>query len=103
MSKSSHNNDYLLGVNQQELERLQFQHSVWGPVTRKFLDRIGVQKGWRCLDVGAGPGFVSIDLRNMVGETGEVTALEPSEFYLDWLREQTSVQQWKNVHCIHLN
>ena len=100
MSKSTHNSDYLLGVNQQELERLQFQHSVWGPVTRKFLDRIGVQKGWRCLDVGAGPGFVSIDLRNMVGETGEVTALEPSEFYLDWLREQTSVQQWKNVHYI---
>ena len=100
MSKSTHNSDYLLGVNQQELERLQFQHSVWGPVTRKFLDRIGVQKGWRCLDVGAGPGFVSIDLRKMVGETGEVTALDPSEFYLDWLRKQTAEQQWKNVHCI---
>jgi ubiquinone/menaquinone biosynthesis C-methylase UbiE len=86
MSESNQHGDYLLGVNQQELERLQFQHRVWGPVTRKFLNRLEVQKGWRCLDVGAGPGLVSIDLREMVGETGEVAALEPSEFYLDWLR-----------------
>jgi hypothetical protein len=55
MSESNKHSDYLLGVNRQELERLQFQHSVWGHITRKFLSRLGVQKGWRCLDVGAGP------------------------------------------------
>jgi len=100
MSESNQHGDYLLGVNQQELERLQFQHSVWGPVTRKFLNRLGVQKGWRCLDVGAGPGLVSIDLREMVGETGEVVALEPSEFYLDWLRSQISRRGWTNISCV---
>jgi SAM-dependent methyltransferase len=100
MSESNQHSDYLLGVNQQELERLQFQHGVWGPVTRKFLDRLNVQKGWRCLDVGSGPGFVTIELRDMVGETGEVTALEPSAFYLDQLRKQTAERGWKNVKCI---
>jgi SAM-dependent methyltransferase len=100
MSQSNQHGDYLLGVNQQELERLQFQHSVWGPVTRKFLNRLAVQKGWRCLDVGAGPGLVSIDLREMVGEAGEVVALEPSQLYLDWLRNQISQRGWNNVSCV---
>ncbi len=100
MSESNQHDDYLLGVNRQELERLQFQHSVWGSVTRKFLNRLGVQKGWRCLDVGAGPGLVSIDLREMVGDTGEIVALEPSEFYLDWLRGQIREHRWSNVTCV---
>jgi ubiquinone/menaquinone biosynthesis C-methylase UbiE len=100
MAESNKHDDYLLGVNQLELERLRFQHSVWGHVTRKFLSRLEVKKGWRCLDVGAGPGLVSIDMREMVGETGEVTALEPSEFYLDWLRNQVSERGWNNVTCL---
>ncbi|MCX6132291.1 MAG: methyltransferase domain-containing protein [Ignavibacteriales bacterium] len=100
MPESSQHDEYLLGVNQQELERLQFQHSVWGSVTRKFLARLGVQSGCRCLDVGAGPGLVSIDLREMVGETGEVTALDPSEFYLDSLRKQATALGWTNVSCL---
>lgn len=100
MSESRQHDEYLLGVNQQELERLQFQHSVWGSVTKKFLVRLGVQPGWRCLDVGAGPGLVSLDLREMVGETGEVTALDPSEFYLGWLRERAAELGWTNVSCL---
>jgi len=100
MPESNEHGSYLLGVNQEELERLQFQHSVWGPVTEKFFGRLNVGKGWRCLDVGAGPGFVSVDLRELVGETGEVTALDPSEFYLDRLRKQASDRRWANVKCI---
>jgi SAM-dependent methyltransferase len=91
---------YLLGVNQTELERLQFQHTVWGPVTRKFLERLRVQHGWKCLDVGSGPGLVSVDLRNLVGETGEVVALEPSAFYLNWFRELVASKEWTNVTLI---
>ena len=30
--------DYLLGVNQTELERLRFQHGVWGQVTNRLSD-----------------------------------------------------------------
>ncbi len=100
MPESNQQGNYLLGVNQRELERLQFQHSVWGQVTRKFLERIGVQKGWRCLDVGAGPGFVSMDLRELVGETGEVTALEPSQFYLEWLSNKIATKGWNNVKLV---
>jgi len=93
--------DYLLGVNQTEFNRLKFQHSVWHDNTKAFFDRIGVGKGWHCLDVGAGPGFVSFDLRERVGEKGSVTALEPSTMYLDWLGEQIKKNHWNNLHIIN--
>jgi SAM-dependent methyltransferase len=92
--------EYLLGISPQELERLRFQHTVWGPVTRKFFERLGVQQGWKCLDVGAGPGLVSLDLRQFVGESGEVTALEPSILYLNWYKEGVAKSGWTNMKYV---
>ena len=93
--------DYLLGVNQTELDRLHFQHGVWKGVTDRFFDRIKVQHGWKCLDVGSGPGFVAMDLRERVGEQGEITALEPSEFYLHWFENEATTKGWKNIKFLH--
>ena len=93
--------DYLLGVSQTELERLHFQHSVWGHVTNKFFDRLNIQKEWKCLDVGAGPGFVSMDLRERVGENGEITVLEPSKFYLEWFEQEAGKKGWKNITFVN--
>ncbi len=97
LSRKSDNDEYLLGVNKTELERLRFQHRVWKENTGSFLDRLNIRKGWKCLDVGAGPGFVTMDLRERVGSSGEITALEPSEFYLGWLANQARRRGWKNV------
>jgi ubiquinone/menaquinone biosynthesis C-methylase UbiE len=96
----SSSEDYLLGANLTELERLRFQHGVWGPVTNAFLDRLNVGKGWKCLDVGAGPGFVAMDLRERVGEAGEVSALEPSQFYLEWFRSEVRKRTWTNIKLV---
>jgi len=93
----SNNSEYILGINQTELERLEFQHSVWKKVTDSFFDRIKIQKGWKCLDVGSGPGLVTSDLLQRVGETGEVTALEPSELYLSNFKEKCKINNWTNV------
>jgi SAM-dependent methyltransferase len=92
--------DYLLGVNETELERLRFQHSVWKNVTDDFFTRLKVGNGWKCLDVGAGPGFVAMDLRERVGTEGEVTALEPSAFYLEWFRQQVAQRGWTNINFV---
>ncbi len=92
--------DYLLGVNQTELERLRFQHSVWGAVTNKFFDRLNITNGMKCLDAGAGPGFVAMDLRERVGASGEITALEPSQFYLEWFKEESKKRGWSNIKFI---
>ncbi len=93
--------DYILGVNQTELERLEFQNSVWKKVTDDFFERIKIQTGWKCLDVGSGPGFVSMDLLKLVGDEGEVTALEPSEFYLNYFKDVCLKKNLKNVKFLH--
>lgn len=88
---------YLLGANEAELERLRFQHSVWEAVTERFILRLGIREGWHCLDVGAGPGFVSWDLLDLVGNTGGVTLVEPSPFYCAHARSEAAARRHANV------
>ena len=95
--------DYLLGVNQFELNRLRFQHSVWKEVTDVFLDRLNIQKGWKILDAGAGPGYVSMDLIERVGTEGEITALEPSDMYINYFKNhsrENNIQNVKFINCV---
>jgi len=40
------------------------------------LDRLGIGAGWRCVDVGAGGGDVSVALAEVVGRTGRVYAVD---------------------------
>lgn len=40
------------------------------------LDRLGLGAGWRCVDVGAGGGDVSVALAEMVGRSGRVYAVD---------------------------
>lgn len=93
--------DYILGVNRKELERLEFQNGVWKKVTNEFITRCGLTNGMKCLDVGAGPGFVSMDLLNIVGLEGEVTALEPSTLYLDHFKNYCKEKSVTNVKFIN--
>ena len=92
---------YILGINEVELDRLGFQHGVWKKVSDAFFARIGVGAGWKCLDVGSGPGFVANDLRERVGESGEVTALEPAEYYLEYFKHTSAERGWKNIKFVH--
>jgi SAM-dependent methyltransferase len=40
------------------------------------LERLGLGPGWRCLDVGAGGGDVSVALAEMVGRDGRIYAVD---------------------------
>ncbi|HEY3941410.1 MAG TPA: methyltransferase domain-containing protein [Acidimicrobiales bacterium] len=40
------------------------------------LDRLGLTAGWRCVDVGAGGGDVSVALAEIVGQAGRVYAVD---------------------------
>jgi SAM-dependent methyltransferase len=91
---------YVLGTNQRELDRLRFQHDVWGGVTRAFLVRIGVARGWRCLDLGCGPGFVVRNLLDLVGATGSVTALDESPLWIDYLESEVKERELANVRLV---
>src|SRR3954451_10450115 len=40
------------------------------------LDRLGLREGWKCVDVGAGGGGVSVALAEVVGRDGRVYAVD---------------------------
>jgi SAM-dependent methyltransferase len=40
------------------------------------LERLGIGPGWRCVDVGAGGGDVSVALAEVVGQTGRIYAVD---------------------------
>lgn len=92
--------EYVLGTDERELARLEFQQSVWGGVTERFLDRLAIPPGARCLDVGCGPGFVVESLRARAGDSGEVTALDESPRWMASLSRRAAERGWKNVKLV---
>lgn len=91
---------YPLGTNTLELERLRFQHEVWGGVTRAFLARLGVGPGMRVLDLGCGPGFVTADIAELVGPKGSVVALDESALWIEHLEGEIARRGWKHVRAV---
>lgn len=77
--------DYVLGTDDAEIERLALQHRVWRPRALDAWRRAGFSMGQTLLDVGCGPGHASLDLADVVGPTGRVVALERSRRFLDHL------------------
>jgi ubiquinone/menaquinone biosynthesis C-methylase UbiE len=78
--------DYVLGTHDAEVERLGLQHRVWRPTVLDCWQRAGIGPGARVLDVGAGPGWATLDLAEIVGPEGEVVAVERSARFLEAAR-----------------
>lgn len=89
--------DYVLGTSDHELARLTLQQEVWGAATASFLDRLGLRPGARALDVGCGPGLVTALLRERVGSTGRVLAIDPSERWVEHVRVRARAEGWREV------
>jgi ubiquinone/menaquinone biosynthesis C-methylase UbiE len=68
--------DYTLGHSAEEHDRLRLQGEVLEPATRRLFQAIGMRSGWRCLDVGCGPGATMGIMGDIVGPSGEVTGLD---------------------------
>ena len=66
-----------------EIERLRMQAAALEFDAGVMLDRIGVSAGWRCLDLGCGPGGI-IDLLSVrAGPTGQVVAFDADPVFLE--------------------
>jgi SAM-dependent methyltransferase len=82
IAQPSENDEYLLGGQASELERLQLQSRVWEPSGRRLLEEIGDGSGGRALDVGCGVlGWLRV-LSEWVGPDGEVTGTDIDEAML---------------------
>lgn len=71
--------DYVLGRSDREHDRLRHQARFWEPETSGLLDRVGIPRGARCLDVGCGPGETMRLLAERVGPEGHVTGIDVDE------------------------
>jgi SAM-dependent methyltransferase len=95
--------DYFLGTHDEELRRLGLQHRVWDPAVRDCWQRAGIGPGSRVLDVGAGPGYAAADLAQIVGASGEVTAVERSSRYVAAGRGMLAQHGFANVRYHELD
>src|SRR5437764_14526453 len=61
-----------------EGDRLTALASLFDPITRRHVAPLALGPGWRCLEVGGGPGSVARWLAEVVGGTGYVVATDHS-------------------------
>src|SRR6202048_3788941 len=95
--------DYVLGTHEEELARLGLQHRVWRPSVLDCWQRAGITVGKRVLDVGAGPGYATVDLAEIVGPTGEIIALERSENFIRAMEQACRARSLPNVKIHQLD
>lgn len=68
-----------------ERARLDSLTALYDPNTLALCERLGLQPGWRCLDVGAGTGTLTQALAERVAPSGSVAALDVDTRFLDRL------------------
>lgn len=95
--------DYVLGTHQEELERLGLQHRAWRPTVLECWRHAGISRGWRVLDVGAGPGYAAADLAELVGEAGRVVAVERSRRFVEAAREACQARGLAQVEVVEMD
>lgn len=55
---------------------LELRNDVYRRPLATALDRLGLREGWRCADVGAGGGDVTVAMARIVGREGRVYAVD---------------------------
>ena len=94
---------YVIRGGQAGYDRLKVLARARWPGTAALLDRVGVQPGQRCLDLGCGGGDVTLELARMVGPDGQVTGVDMDEVKLDLARRDAAARGLGNVSFQALN
>lgn len=58
------------------MTELGLRNDVYRRPLATALDRLGLREGWRCVDVGAGGGDVSVAMAEIVGRDGRIYAVD---------------------------
>jgi len=85
---STEENEYILGVDPDELQRLRSQHQVWVEQLYSLVRRAGLRDGQVVLDLGCGPGATSFELARFVGSRGKVLARDVSASFITALEQE---------------
>jgi SAM-dependent methyltransferase len=95
--------DYVLGTHEDELERLGVQHRAWRSVVLDCWQNAGITAGSKVFDVGAGPGYATVDLAEIVGRSGKVVAVERSTNFAHAIKNTARSRGLSNVEVHELD
>jgi SAM-dependent methyltransferase len=81
-------NEYILGTEAREIDRLRVQHTAWVEYAYRLFRHAGIRAGQSVADIGCGPGFTTLELARCVGPEGRVVACDRSERFLAHVTDQ---------------
>ena len=93
-------NSYALGRSAAERSRLILQEHVIGSSTAAFLNRAGVARGMRVLDIGSGSGDVAMRVAGLVGPAGSVLGVEIDDASVQIARDRAAAAGISNVKFV---
>lgn len=76
-----------------------YMNAVSAP--NKIFQSLHLEKGMKLLDVGSGPGRLTLPAAKLVGKSGEVVALDLQSKMLDKLKERAKKIELDNVRLVH--
>ena len=84
-------NDYIFEkhADDQELQRMKMIEAALDERTITHIQSTGIGDGWRCLELGAGAGSIMQWMAEIVGERGNVVAVDRKTAYIE---SRTNVQ-----------
>jgi SAM-dependent methyltransferase len=91
---------YVLGGTDVERQRLLAQVEGLEPQAQWLLDAIGVEPGWRVIDVGCGPLGILNLLSARVGPDGTVVGLEREARFAEMARSEVGRRDLRNVEIV---
>src|SRR5262245_7588762 len=97
MSSPNQQHSYPLGHSEAERERLKRQAALYQDITLRTFRQAGIAPGMRVLDIGCGVGDVSLVVRELVGETGEVLGIDRNPDAISDAKKRALEAGWSNV------
>src|SRR5205823_10299785 len=99
----SNDRDYVLGTHAEELERLGVQHRAWRHTVLECWKNAGIKSGSCVLDIGAGHGYATVDLAEIVGAKGRVVAVERSANFVNAIERIAREKAFANIEVHELD
>lgn len=97
MSEQTGDARYTMGRSKGEEERLIHQSQLYDAITRRFLNDAGVGNGMKVLDIGCGPGDVSLTAAELVGPDGSVVGVDVNPDIIGTARDRAHSAGFSNV------
>jgi SAM-dependent methyltransferase len=97
MARSDSPQRYAIRGGVEGKKRLDLLARVMLPTTMQLLDRVGVIRGMKCLDVGCGGGHVATLMARIVGPEGRVIGTDTDAEILALAREDAEAAKVTNI------